>query len=232
VAEVSSSDQGWLLDISCADSSRRIRLTDPSTAAQEERLRWCMEDHAVLEPFNTSRCQESLEELKTYGRHLYDQLQIESLISGHSDISNVILNVAGTGGKPNVHLLHWEVLEDPILWPGGAETPWHIAVRRSFRSAPVIDKRIKASFNILYVVARPTKVNYIEYRLLSRRLLQIIDRINRDAMDVQLHILRPGTWGALVSYLDSIRQLKGMRHTDLVHFDMHGSLEVVNGREE
>lgn len=222
IEELSSDHEGWQIKISCGDKSQVTRLINPFNAAQEERLRWSVEDHIVLEPFNKITCQRSCEELTAYGKQLFDLLQLKMLVDGNTDSTDIVINIFGAAKASTVNSIHWEVLEDPKLWQQSSITGSTVMVKRCFTTKPIQDRRLKSTFNIVYVAARPIDLDYIEHRLLSRRVMHIIENIKRDAIDVQCHILRPGTWGALVLYLDSIRQSKGSGQIDLVHFDMHG----------
>ncbi len=74
-----------------------------------------------------------------------------------------------------------------------------------------------AVVNLLVVVARPDEENDVGYRTISRPL---VEAIGQSDLRVNVDILRPGTYEALVKQLAE----KGEGYYHIVHFDMHGCL--------
>lgn len=97
-------------------------------------------------------------------------------------------------------------------------------VRRSFNSRLMFDRRIIGTFNLLYIVTRPTLNLDLDHRILSPRVVDTIDHLKMDSIEVQLHILRPETWPALVLYLNSVQRSRGKKYFELAQFDMHGHI--------
>jgi hypothetical protein len=201
---------------------------NPFTIDQAEELRWCIEDFARLEPFQKNKCEASLLQLQKYRSALFDGLQLRSRLSGvcsNRKADRLTLSVSQLAGPSRFHQLLWEVLEDPSLWEALAKT-MKVSVQRCYHLPVAFQFRARKVFTLAYIVARPglKREKYIDHRLLSRSLVTTIDKIDRLALQVDLQAVRPGSWKALVQYLDAVRSKYGKGHVALVHFDMHGRM--------
>src|SRR5579862_3725962 len=65
----------WEAIVCYGDKDAQIRLTDPFSSAQEEELRWNIEDHPSVSPFEIERAARVSADLGSYGRALVNQLQ-------------------------------------------------------------------------------------------------------------------------------------------------------------
>jgi hypothetical protein len=118
------------------------------------------------------------------------------------------LRVQVISDMPPFHALHWEALKDPEeekpFCLGGVEF-----VRTSSR--PTHERPIKESscLNLLMVTARPGGKDDIEYRTITR---PVIEALEDKRMRVCVHLLRPPTLKQLKHHL---RARKGFYHIDI-----------------
>lgn len=166
-------------------------------------------------------------------------------ISGYSAKSSTDFDTYGTrrrrwyvdieqcwGGvaESTIHGLHWEALEHPEIWPSRLKPC--LIVRRKVLSSdllthgPIIAIRSQA-FRILLVVSHPLRQgasNQTGGRLVAKPLVDIIGRLTKrttgTTTQIQLEIVRPGTWKSLQGHLK--RSGRGYFH--LVHFVVHGKV--------
>jgi hypothetical protein len=116
--------------------------------------------------------------------------------------------------------LHWEALYDPEF---GEYLALHAAMVRK-NIVPQISPAIMKSastINVLVVVARPGGARDVGYRTISRLLM---DELERTRLPVEVTLLRPGTYQALVTHLEQATRAYGVGHYHLIHFDVHGAL--------
>ncbi|MFM6063075.1 MAG: CHAT domain-containing protein, partial [Microcystis panniformis] len=112
--------------------------------------------------------------------------------------------------------LHWEALKDPDL-------PLPLSVDcimyRQRRGATVVAAQMATSptINLLVVIARPDEESDVNYRTISRPLVELV---NNGRIPINIDILRPGTYEALTKHLDE----KGEGYYHVIHFDVHGGL--------
>ncbi len=116
---------------------------------------------------------------------------------------------------PGFHALHWEALKDPKeskpLCLLGIDLI-HISGK------PALPYQVKDSdcLNLLMVTARPFGKRDIEYRTITR---PVVEMIETKRLRVRVHLLRPPTFQHLQEHL---REKKGFYH--IVHLDMHGGV--------
>ncbi|GCL55621.1 hypothetical protein NIES3806_29730 [Microcystis aeruginosa NIES-3806] len=73
------------------------------------------------------------------------------------------------------------------------------------------------TINLLVVIARPNEESDVNYRTISRPLVELV---NSSEIPVKIDILRPGTYESLTRHLDE----KGEGYYHVIHFDVHGGL--------
>jgi tetratricopeptide (TPR) repeat protein len=202
-----------------------ITITDPFTEKEEERLEWYFERH-VRFPFTRQvRAERAAASITGYGEALFEQVFAdrrayaryqEALQAG---LETLAFEVAGS---PDFHRLHWEALKDPDLPQPLALQALMVrrnlvpqAVRAGVRSSPTI--------NLLIVTARPGGVRDVGYRTISRPL---VGALQQAGLRVQVDIVRPGTYKALVRHLEAVQDRRGTGHYHVVHFDVHGALRT------
>jgi hypothetical protein len=126
--------------------------------------------------------------------------------------------------------LHWEVLEDVSVWPPGFQFSGVSVVRSvtgGITNSGALrgnDRRVETkrrTFNVLLVVSRPRPEKDVEYQLVAKSLVAIVDQLSKTNPDVivKLKILRPPTWHAFRVELSA-------NDYDLVHFDTKGEAQT------
>jgi tetratricopeptide (TPR) repeat protein len=182
---------------------------------QEERLRWYFEDHIASPLTDQSKAQRAEKSIPAYGESLFNDLfKGDALLEWDNIVKGLRpVRIQVFSDNPAFQALHWEALKDPresraaclkgvefIRQPGG-ETP-KLLVQKS------------ASLNLLIITARPFGKEDIEYRIISR---QIVETVEKNRFPVNIHILRPPTLRGLKEHL---KERKGFYH--IAHFDTHG----------
>jgi tetratricopeptide (TPR) repeat protein len=197
---------------------------------QEERLRWYFEEH-MKSPFtDIERRKRAEQSIIDYGETLFRALFADTdamlewrhLATGLERIQiQVISTSTSTSTGAGFQALHWEALKDPkeskplclqdieIIHTSGKPTQSYLV--------QVADS---ASLNLLMVTARPFGKNDIEYRTITRPVLELIET---KRLPVRVHLLRPPTFRHLQEHL---RENKGYYH--IVHLDMHGGVMSFN----
>ncbi|KAK0736383.1 hypothetical protein B0T21DRAFT_178976 [Apiosordaria backusii] len=230
----------WRVELDTGKETVALELQDPfntfTWTRSEQELTWYLEGH-ISEPFDTARADAAAESLSVYGRDLASQLSKNTLLPKHGDVHlNVVSNpvrqqLPGPPGKfgpqaRSLQQLHWEVLENLEVWPPGIRFT-NVTVARSMvdlinkpepRAAPSTNR---TTFKVLLVVSRPRPETDIEYQLVAKSLVAILEQVSRTQQDfsVSLTILRPPTWLAF-------RERLLETEYDLVHFDMKGLIRT------
>ncbi|MFC1835830.1 hypothetical protein ACFL2Q_14095, partial [Thermodesulfobacteriota bacterium] len=200
-----------------------ITITDPFASGGEEELEWYFEEHLHSPLIHQVRAQKAAAGIGPYGEALFGQVFAdpeayaryrEALQSG---VENLAFEIAGS---PDFHALHWEALKDPRLpRPLALEATM---VRRNLKPQTVrAQLRPSPTINLLVVTARPYGVLDVGYRTISRPL---VEGLRKAGVPVQIDILRPGTYRALVDHLEAIRDKHGTGYYHVIHFDVHGAL--------
>lgn len=236
----------WEVEFRAGSQSLNLRIQDPlssplsasGAAASEETIAWYLEKH-ISEPFETTKAEAALETISSYGHDLASQIVQSGLLPKRGEIQLHIISspssqIARSGGSSGtrrlLQQLHWEILENVKLWPAGF---WlkNVSVARSVtRTRPTISVPAygdnqgtgtqKRTFRILLVVSRPRPEKDVDYQLVAKCLVAIVDHVsavNPDAR-VALKILRPPTWQAFREHLRD-------NDYDLVHFDTKGEIQ-------
>jgi len=231
---VDSATPEWGVEAETGSGHILFKLKDPfgqsseGSEQSEEILKWYIESYAS-EPFEKTRADFAAEILSDYGRVLAARIVETGLLPKAGSICLEIVSKdserAGLNGKePTLQQLHWEVLENASLWPAGYDFSSISVIRSALRKSLQDDTdtiRFKGKrFSILLVVARLGKQKDIDYQLVSRFLVAIVEHVNKLRPDskVSLTILRPPTWSAFKQQLQD-------HDYDLVHFDMKGSVQ-------
>jgi hypothetical protein len=185
---------------------------------QEERLRWYFEEH-MHSPFtDIQRRQRAEQSIGYYGEALFTSLfadtgalvEWRNLAAGTGKIQFQVIST-----DPGFHALHWEALKDPKeskpLCLQGIDII-HISGK------PALPYLVEDSdcLNLLMVTARPFGKRDIEYRTITR---PVVEMIESKRLRVRVHLLRPPTFQQLQ---DHLREKKGFYH--IVHLDMHGGV--------
>ena len=198
-------------------------LADPFTEQDERRLEWYFEQHLTFPFTKQERAREAAASITAYGHALFDQVfgdrRAYARYQGalQQGIEKLVFEIAG---RAEFHHLHWEALKDP-------ELPQPFALQAPFVRANVEPQKIIAELrpaptvNLLVVTARPGGAHDVGYRTISRPL---VDALRQADLRVQIDILRPGTYKALVQQLEQVQDLRGTGYYHVIHFDVHGAL--------
>lgn len=213
--------------------SARFTLEDPFNEHEYQEVRWYVEDFAMRDPFSQARANKATESQLRYGKRLVSAIRpfIDEVLgikpentSAHS-WGAVHLLVAGNGTGSSLHSLLWEIIERVEC----CNPPTFFAVTRVAERDPNDEQSIlpgkepsssEQHFRILYVSARPSLRNDISYRAISRHIWELLKRTDGQHSQILLDFVRPGTWTKFQSVLKD----RGKGYYDLVHFDMHGTI--------
>ena len=191
---------------------------------QEERLRWYFEEH-MKSPFtDIERRRRAEQSIIYYGETLFRALfdEPDALVEWRhlaARLERIQIQVISTSTSTGAgfQALHWEALKDPKeskpLCLQGIEII-HTSGKPS--QAYLMQVADSASLNLLMVTARPFGKNDIEYRTITRPVLELIET---KRLPVRVHLLRPPTFRYLQEHL---REKKCFYH--IVHLDMHGGV--------
>lgn len=185
---------------------------------QEERLGWYFED-LLKSPFtDREKAKRSAASIAFYGQALFQDLfAADQALAEWRKLVNGLdkLRVQVLSKDPEFQALHWEALKDPgerkAFCLRGVEI-----TRTSDVPTPDLAVQQSACLNVLMVTARPYGKQDVEYRTITR---PVIETIEKNRMPVYVHLLRPPTFLALKEHL---REKTGFYH--IVHFDVHGSV--------
>ncbi len=198
-------------------------ITDPFTAEQERELEWYFEEHLAFPMIEQVRARQAAESIRRYGEDLFKEVFADR--NAYSQYMHILAEGLPTiqveiEGSPAFHGLHWEAVKDPALPQALALQA--TVVRKNLVPAP-ISAQIRPSpvMNILVMTARPGEAHDVGYRTISRPLL---DALHRAQVPVQIDLVRPGTYEALVKHLQKVTMAKGVGYYHLIHFDVHGGL--------
>lgn len=196
-----------------------IDYSDTDFVKTDKLLEWHFEDY-ISTPYDDSLLKRSLTAIEDYGKALFSQLITGDILyqykKAYETTGPDLISIEIIGDSPGFHAIYWESLWD-TKQPAPLATQGVSFCRRNIR--PSVIKAItkpSAMLNLLIVTARPNEDEDVNYRTIQRPL---IDMIARTETPVNAHILRPGTYEALIRHLDS---KSGYYH--IIHFDMHGGL--------
>jgi tetratricopeptide (TPR) repeat protein len=205
-----------------------ITITDPFKEQQEQELEWYFEEHLEFPFTKKVRAQNAAASITTYGEELFEQ------VFGTRDIYDEYRDILKAGlhglhieiaGSPKFHALHWESLKDPK--PGQQPLALQAAMVRKNLKSQALPASIRPSpiINLLIVTARPSGVHDVGYRTISRPLVESLRNAN---LNVQVEILRPGTYRALENHLRDVTAKHGEGYYHVIHFDVHGAVLTYN----
>ena len=222
-ASSTSTEEGFAAEVVFSGGGRYpISVTDPFDEKREQELEWYFErwlERPHLDEVKANRAKESIRE---YGETLFGQVFADGQARGQYEQAKQTLSQLQIEieGSPAFQALHWEALREPQAGVDGlAHRPLVVDCVMVRRQNRVASTRVNASpvVNLLVVVARPDEENDVGYRTISRPL---VEAVGSSSLRVNVDILRPGTYEALVKQLDA----KGEGYYHVVHFDMHGCL--------
>lgn len=200
-----------------------ITVNDPFSETEEARLEWYFE-RRLISPFTDHvTAMEAAQSVIRYGEELFRQIfadseaQILCRQGVQEGIKSMRFEIAGS---PDFHKLHWEAVKDPKL-------PHPFSVHCLFVRRNLIPCAVRSTvkpsphINLLIVTARPFGERDVAYRTISQPLIRSLRQAN---VPVKTHILRPGSYEALIKHLDEVSAKEGPGYYHVVHFDVHGAL--------
>ncbi len=201
-------------------NSYPITVTDPFTNQEEKDLEWYFEEWLVFPTLGTDKAQKAANSVQNYGENLFKQV-FQSNLNAYGEYRDLRkqlsqLQIIIESQSPEFQALHWEALKDPDL-----PRPFSIdcIISRQRRGATVVPVQMATypTINLLVVIARPNEESDVNYRTISRPLVELV---NSSEIPVKIDILRPGTYESLTRHLDE----KGEGYYHVIHFDVHGGL--------
>jgi tetratricopeptide (TPR) repeat protein len=198
-------------------------ITPPFSDAEEQRLEWYFEQHLRFPFTGQVRAQEAAQSIATYGETLFNRVFTNRLAYSRfrdaiqRGIETLTVEIAGSH---TFHAIHWEALKDPDL-------PHPLALRATFVRRHLTPQVVQApvrpspTINLLIVTARPGGAQDVSYRVVSRPL---INALRQARLSVQVELLRPGTYEALINHLAAVQHEHGSGYYHVIHFDVHGGL--------
>ena len=138
-----------------------------------------------------------------------------------------------------LHLLHWELLESPDLWPvDGAQVnvrkivspvPLGLHGVKHVSSWPMNGSR-ECSINILVVTARDVSTSYdgqyqdVEPFVALNAILKVKEELAIAGIRLNVEVPRLGSFEALVKHLQKAESCHGPGYFHMIHFDVHGEV--------
>jgi hypothetical protein len=202
------------------DNSYEITVTEPFTPQQEQQLEWYFEQWLEIPWLDTVKAESAATSVQSYGENLFEQV-FKSNFDAYGEYRDLRkqlsqLQIVIESKSPEFQGFHWEALKDPDL-----SRPLSVdcIISRKRRGATIVSAQIATSptINLLVVIARPDEERDVNYRTISRPLVELV---NNSQIPVKIDILRPGTYEALTKHLDD----KGEDYYHVIHFDVHGGL--------
>jgi tetratricopeptide (TPR) repeat protein len=185
---------------------------------QEERLRWYFEEF-LNEAFSSGeKSNRAAQSIFYYGESLFNQLFVDPQALAQWRGLAMALEPPGVrviSRDAPFHALHWEALKDPLEKKSYCLMDMEI-IRSSGKPTNTRPIKQSSSLNLLMVAARPGGKEDIEYRTITR---PVVETLEENRMPVCVHLLRPPT---LAELKDHLRSRKGFYH--IVHFDVHGAV--------
>ncbi|TRU47331.1 MAG: tetratricopeptide repeat protein [Microcystis aeruginosa Ma_QC_Ch_20071001_S25] len=221
IREEGMNDGGFTASLNFdSGNSYPITVTDPFTNQEEKDLEWYFEEWLVFPTLETDKAQKAANSVQNYGENLFKQV-FQSNLNAYGEYRDLRkqlsqLQIIIESQSPEFQALHWEALKDPDL-----PRPFSIdcIISRQRRGATVVPVQMATypTINLLVVIARPNEESDVNYRTISRPLVELV---NSSEIPVKIDILRPGTYESLTRHLDE----KGEGYYHVIHFDVHGGL--------
>ena len=210
-----------------------VSFTDPLRAKDRSKLRWYLEDYLQF-PYGAERyrAEQAEREMGEWGESLFKQVFVkgeedpdprafyqEAVREGLEKCELCI-----TSEDPAFLNIPWELMRDPT--PGrGYLAPSLAGLYRQHtghRIEAPLEVSSEAPFRILLVIARPYGERDIPLGTVARPVLEALRPLRPR---VELEVLRPPTFDALVKRLNARRGFY-----NLIHFDGHGVFARRSGR--
>ncbi|MFZ4657342.1 MAG: tetratricopeptide repeat protein [Caldilineaceae bacterium] len=201
-----------------------LTVRNPFDAEEEQRLAWYFEKWLTFPFTDQVKAQAAATSVRRYGETLFAQT-----LRGNDQIYSRYRQAVAQGvatlhfqivGDPAFHALHWEALWDPDR--PQPLTLDAVMIRSTVQSVVhSVTVQPSPTINLLLVTARPHGGRDVGYRTIQRPLVEML---RATQLPVQVDLVRPGSWRALVDHLAQSRRQRGVGHYHIIHFDLHGAL--------
>ncbi|MGF1524543.1 MAG: CHAT domain-containing protein [Leptolyngbyaceae cyanobacterium] len=196
-----------------------VTLTNPFDEQQEARLEWYFEAWLQRPHLDRVTAEQIKASIPVYGETLFNQVFADrKAYSAYTTVRSQLGSIEFVieSASPEFQALHWEALRDPDL-PRPLALDCTIVRRPQQEVAIAATPNPSPTINLLVVTARPDEERDVNYRTISRPLIEAIQQAR---VPINVELLRPGTYQALENHL----QAKGAGYYHIVHFDAHGGL--------
>ncbi|MGD1943236.1 MAG: CHAT domain-containing protein [Leptolyngbyaceae cyanobacterium] len=196
-----------------------VTITNPFDERDEARLEWYFEGWLRRPFLNTVTAAQVKNSIPTYGEALFEQVfQDRQAYAAYANLRPQLntVEIVVESASPDFQALHWEALKDPDL-PRPLALDCTMVRRPQQAITLAAQPNPSSTINLLVVTARPNEEKDVNYRTISRPLIEAIQQAK---IPINVELLRPGTYQALENHL----QAKGSGYYHIVHFDAHGGL--------
>ncbi|PZO45296.1 MAG: Tfp pilus assembly protein PilF [Shackletoniella antarctica] len=208
-----------------------VTITNPFNEQQEAQLEWYFEGWLRRPFLDRVTADQIRDSIPTYGKTLFDQVFADrKAYAAYTNLRPQISTVEFVieSASPEFQALHWEALQDPDL-PRPLALDCTMVRRPQQAMVVAATPNPSPTINLLVVTARPGEEKDVNYRTISRPLIEAIQQAR---VPINVELLRPGTYRALENHL----QAKGAGYYHIVHFDAHGGLatfeQIANEQQE
>ncbi|RKZ92838.1 MAG: Tfp pilus assembly protein PilF [Candidatus Parabeggiatoa sp. nov. 1] len=198
-----------------------ITIKNPFSEPKEKTLQAYFEESLSLPFTNEVKFAQAAASLPLYGEDLFKQVFFKShaYAKYRQSVQAADLEIEIVGSAA-FHQLHWETLKDPKqAQPLALQHP----ITRNAKGSPppMVAGQTSPTINVLLVVARPNGKNNVGHRTISQPLVESLDEAQ---LPVNIDILRPGTYRALLNHLETTTAQHGTGYYHVIHFDVHGAV--------
>lgn len=210
------------LEVAFEDTFRfEIEWENPLLPEEHKQIEWYFEEY-MSEPYIAqTRVNSTINKLETYGEALFLSILGKKDIYYHFrrlvetyNYDRIVIELMGSSSE--FHQIMWECMREKEAPPLASR---NVQFVRKNHLKHAYEARVKPGpyINLLIVTARPGEEKDVNPHTIQRPL---INQIADAGMKVRSHVLRPGTYQALIEHLREI----GPEHYHIIHFDLHGSV--------
>ena len=191
-------------------------INNPCTNEQLSDLEWYFKEYPHdPDDEDKERAKSVAASIKKCGTQLFEQVFCNRALTRRYDQEKQAgIQCIEIIGSPAFHSLPWETLHDPDdLQPLALNIP---IIRQYTSVTKVLNVQPSAIINLLIITARPHREKDINYRAISRPL---VESLRQAKLRVNITILRPSTYRALKDHLST-----RLGYYHIIHLDVHGAL--------
>jgi CHAT domain len=198
-----------------------VRAPFADRPQQDADLTWYFEKWLRMPFVDQVRAARSASSVRDYGVSLFEQVFADKhAYSAYDRLKNDLdnLEIEIIGAAANFQAWHWEALCDPSL-PRPLAVDCRLTRKHTKRTSIAAVVQASPVVNVLLVTARPDEEDDVGYRTISRSMVEMVKNAH---LRVNIEILRPATYKALIDKLSDPERGAGYYH--ILHFDGHGAL--------